>query len=228
MAKESVSAFELGDVATSKAASNVIEKRFTSLNGFDASLRKDAILLVLSDTMKEEDRVRGTIKFKHQFFWALDIERNKLVKVSRTSLAGGMGYTDCPKPGIWDLNEDRTWHVLKPQEDDPALATRVSWGISKILPGAFEFDKKKISIPRCFVIEVTKVDYLCSRNPVNASASAAEVAKELADCTFKPDLARMWDGKAYYPTREFVNEAIAKFNSVHESQFTEDTMHLLK
>lgn len=228
MAKESVSAFELGDVATSKAASNVIEKRYTSLNGYDAALRKGAILLVLSDTMKEEDRVRGTIKFKYQFFWALDIERNKLVKVSRTGLSGGMGYRDCPQPGIWGLNEDKTWHVLKPLEDDPAIATRVSWGISRLLPGAFEYDKKKISIPRCFVIEVSDIEYLCSRNPVDASANDAYVGKELADCTFKPDLARMWDGKAYYPTRDFVNEVVAKYNSVHEIQFNEDLAHLLR
>lgn len=227
MAKELVSVFELTAVESSKDASNVIEKRFTALNGYDAALRKDAKLLVFSSKMKEEDIVRGTVKFKSQYFWALDIERNKLVKVSRTGLTGGMGYEQLPAPGEWSLNEEGTWHILKPQPNDPALESRKSWGISRLLPGAFEYDHKKISIPKCFILEVNKIDYLCSRSPVDASANSTFVAKELADCNFKEDVARMWDGKAYYPERAYLDEVIVKYNSCHETQFVEDMINSL-
>ena len=229
MAKESVSVFDLSNVVASKAASNVIEKRFVALNGYDAALRKDAKLLVFSDSLKEEDRLRGGIKFKSQYFWALDVERNKLVKVSRTGLTGGMGYESLPEPGEWTLNDERTWHILKPQENDPAIATRKSWGIARLLPGAFEYDHKKITIPKCFVIEVKSIEFLCSRNPVDANASDSFVAKELMDNTFKPDAARMWDGVAYYPTREFINETVARYNACHETKFVDDMIaNLLK
>lgn len=227
MAKETSTALELTDVTASKAASNIIEKRYTALNGYDPALRKEAKLLILSDDMKEEKRMRGSIKFTAQYLWALDVERNKLVKVSRTGLTGGMGYEQLPQPGEWSLNEDGTWHILKPQEDDPAIATRKSWGISHIFPGAFDYDNKKIRVPKCFVIEVKSVEFLCSRNPVDANAADKIVAKELLDTTFKPDAARMWDGIAYYPTREFVNEVVERYNACHEVPFSEDLVATL-
>ena len=127
-------------------------------------------------------------------------------------------------PGVWGFNEERTWHILKPQEGDPATESRKSWGISRLLPGAFEYEKQKISIPKCFIIEVTGIQYLCSRNPVDASAAEAYKAKELSDCTFKEDSARMWDGRAYYPTRESVKQIMDAYNAVHDDKFTVEMM----
>lgn len=229
MAKESVTVFEMANVMNSTTATDVAEKRYTSLNGYDAALRKDAKILLFSASMKEETRTRGANKFKSQFFWGIDIERNKLVKVSRTGLAGGMGYQQLPMPGVWGFNEERTWHILKPQEGDPAIQSRKSWGISRLLPGAFEYEKQQVSIPRCFIIEVTKIEYLCSRSPIDASASETFKAKELSDCTFKEDAARMWDGTAYYPTREKVSEIITAYNAVHTDKLTDEMIaELLK
>lgn len=222
MAKEVINATELTAVTSSKTATNVLEKRFVALNGYDAALRKGAVILMLSDSLKEEDRMRGTIKFKAQFFWGIDVERNKLVKVSRTALTGGMGYEQLPQPGSWVLNDEGTWHILKPQESDPAVSTRKQWGISKLLPGAFEYEKQKVSIPKAFMIEVTSIQYLCSRNPVDASSTPGYLTKELSDCSFKEDAARMWDGKAYYPTKEQVADIVTKYNAVHSVIFDED------
>lgn len=227
MAKENIQATELTAVTNSQNATAVLEKRFTALNGFDAALRKGAIILMFSDSLKEEDRMRGTVKFKSQFFWGIDAERNKLVKVSRTALTGGMGYKQLPQPGKWELNEDKTWHILKPQENDPALETRTQWGISRLLPGAFEYEKGKISIPKAFLIEVTTIDYLCSRNPVDASASSGFVSKELRDCNFKEDSARLWSGNAYYPTKDQVADIIAKYNATHSVVFDDDLIKIL-
>lgn len=224
MAKEQVTSFELNQIEASTTAQNVIEKKYLGLNGFDAALRKNAQLLIFSTSMKEEKRERNGIKYKTEFFWALDIERNKLVKVSRSGLSGGMGYESLPEPGEWSLNEDKTWYVLKPNENDPAIQSRKSWGVGRLLPGAFDYEHEKISVPRCFIIEVNDVIYLCNRNPVDASSTEAYIAKELQDTTFKPDNARMWDGKAYYPTRDFLKELVDKYNSVHSDGFTEDTI----
>lgn len=229
MAKESVSVFELTDVQTSKSATDVAEKRFIALNGYDAAIRKDSKLLILSSSMKEEERMRGTTKFRFQFFWALDLVRNKLVKVSRTGLAGGMGYEELPKPGIWGTNDEGTWMVLRPVEDDPAIATRKSWGINRVLPGSFEYNNKQIDVPRCFVIEVESIKYLFGRNPIDMSLPEATRASEMTDTTFKPDNARMWDGKAYYPTKEMVKEAIEAYNASHSVELSlEDIDTLFK
>lgn len=227
MAKENITATELTAVTSSKNAVSVLEKRFIALNGYDAALRKGAVILMFSDSLKEEDRMRGTVKFKSQFFWGIDTERNKLVKVSRTALTGGMGYEQLPQPGHWELNEEKTWHILKPQEGDPALTTRKQWGISRLLPGAFEYEKGRVSIPKAFLIEVTKIDYLCSRNPVDASASSGWVAQELRDCNFKEDAARMWDGSAYYPTKDQVASIIDKYNATHNVVFDDDMIKIL-
>lgn len=227
MAKENLTATELTAVTKSTDATDVLEKRFTALNGFDAALRKGAFILMFSDSLKEEDRMRGTVKFKAQFFWGIDTERNKLVKVSRTALTGGMGYEQLPEPGDWTLNEDKTWHILKPKEGDPAIATRKQWGISRLLPGAFEYEKGKVSIPKAFVIEVDTITYLCSRNPVDASAAPAYLAQELKDNNFKEDVARMWNGKAYYPTKDQVAAILEAYNATHTVVFDDDMKKLL-
>ena len=222
MAKESVSIVNLKDVVSSKSATKVEEKKFNSLNGFDSSLRKGARLLFLSSSMKTEKQTRGTRTFDFQFFWALDLERNKLVKVSRSGLSGGMGYREAPQPGVWNLNQDGSWYVLSPVEGDPAIQSRVSWGIGKVFPGAFDYAKEIVSIPKCFYLEVTGIEYLYSRNPVDASLQQSATQKDLSDLTFKEDLARSWDGKAEYPSLEFINDAVAKYNLCHEDKFTED------
>lgn len=223
MAKESISMVEISAIGESKTATGVDEKKYVNLNGFDTALRKDAKLLVLSTSMKKETRKsRNGNPFDYHFFWAIDLIRNKLVQPSRTGLSGGMGYEQLPLPGVWSLNEEGTWHVLKPQEDDPAIKTRRNWGISRILPGAFDKEKNgKVIVPKCFVIEVTDVKYLCGRSPIDASASSTVKAKELSDCEFKEGIVRMWDGNAYYPSRELVAEAVAAYNKVHEQQFTD-------
>lgn len=225
MAKESIT-LELTEVMTSKSATNVLEKRFVSLNGFDTALRKGARLLVFSGNMREETRTRNGNTFKVQFFWALDLERNKMVKVSRSGLTGGMGYASLPKPGIWGLNEDRTWYILRPQvNDDEAKASFRAWGMSRVLPGAFEYSDKKISVPKCFLLKVDSIQYLYGRNPIDASLPSPD----LTDSSFHEDAARMWAGTAEYPTRELIDEAVAHYDQCHSEHFTDDMkLELLK
>ena len=225
MAKETLSLVELDAVSSSQTATGVVEKRYTALNGFDTSLRKDAKLLVFSSTMKKDKKTFGGKSVDFHFFWGIDIPRNKLVQISRSGLSGGMGYEQLPAPGVWKLNEEGTWHILQPAENDPAIASRKSWGISRLLPGAFDYEKRgKILVPKCFVIEVHEVKYLCGRSPVDASASLSVKANDLADCTFKKDLIRMWDGVAYYPTRELVDQVVDAYNQVHSQPFTPEAV----
>lgn len=211
MAKDAI-VLNLNNVKSSKDASNIEDKQFNALNGNDTALREGARLLLLSARMKEEKRTIGTRTFDSQFFWALDLNRGSMEKVSRSGLAGGIGYVQLPQPGQWTMSEDGKWLFLKPQDDDPAVRSMKSWGIRYTFPGAFYKDDKKMEIPRAFLLEVTHTEWLASRGPISVSAPVADKEKQMANSNFRAYGSRLWEGTARFLKPEELTEIISKWN----------------
>lgn len=212
MAKEQSVVVTINSIRSTKKAAKVDEKRYLTLNGRDSAIKEGAKLLLLSSVMREEPRKVNGIDYKVQYFWAIDLLRRELVKVSRSSLAGGMGYSVMPGLGEWEENADGKWLILKPKADDPARNSFKSWGMQYIYPGAFKYDNQEISIPRCFVLEVETVEWLFSRNPISTDAPLDQKMAAQNDCSFKPYGARYWSGTACMPSKETIAHIIEDYN----------------
>lgn len=207
----------VNEIVKNSKTSKMEDKRYRALNGSDSALRKGARLLFLSAEVKEEPRQFGQRTFASQFFWAIDLDRRELVKVSRSGLAGGMGYEGLPEPGEWKTSADGQWEVLTPQADDPAIKTRQNWGIRYIAPGCFAQSGDTVKIPRIFILEVERIQWLASRNPISMSAPTLEKDREELDRTFRPYGACAWYGQVKWVAKEelaeLVNE-LSKYMSI--------------
>lgn len=202
----------VANLVKNSKTSKMEDKRYRALNGSDSALRKGARLLFLSAEVKEEPRQFGQRSFTSQFFWAIDLDRKGLVKVSRSGLAGGMGYEELPEPGEWKTSADGQWEVLTPQADDPAIKTRQNWGIRYIAPGCFTQSGDTVKIPRIFILEVEKIQWLASRNPLSMAAPSVEREREELDRTFRPYGACAWYGQVKWVAKEELAELVKELS----------------
>lgn len=211
-------------VQTSKAAkaTSVIAER---LNGYDPTIRSGAVLWLLSDRLCEEKRKnRQGTEYTAQYFWAIDQERG-LVKVSRSSLAGGMGYTVCPSQGEWKLTDDGKWYILHPKEDDEARKSMTSWGISSVFPAAFVLEGSILKVPKLVKLTITSTDYVSGRGPINAESDLDVVIKQKEDTSFRPNSVKRWTGEAHYPTQQEIDELVASHNAKFPESPIDPTAH---
>lgn len=198
----------VNEIVSNSKTSKMEDKRYRALNGSDSALRKGARLLFLSAEVKEEPRQFGQRSFTSQFFWAIDLDRKELVKVSRSGLAGGMGYEDLPAPGDWKTSADGQWEVLTPDPEDPAVKTRQNWGIRYVAPGCFAQSGDTVKIPRVFILEVEKIQWLASRNPISMAAPVIEREREELDRTFRPYGACAWYGQVKWVAKDELAELV--------------------
>lgn len=197
---KSQAVIRVNEIVSNSKTSKMEDKRYRALNGSDSALRKGARLLFLSAEVKEEPRQFGNRTFTSQFFWAIDLDRKELVKVSRSGLAGGMGYEDLPEPGDWKTSADGQWEVLTPNPKDPAIKTRQNWGIRYVAPGCFTQSGDTVRIPRIFILEVERIQWLASRNPISMTDPTRE--REELDKTFRPYGACAWYGSIKWVAKE--------------------------
>lgn len=213
MARTSLISFDT--VKGSTRAMEVSSKLFNQLNGFDPAIYKGADLWILSDTICVKEVTKNNRTYKRLFFWALDVNDGQLVELKATSIKTAMGYTECPNPGMWVQTDDHKWWVLKPKADDPALKSFVRWGIGEILPNAFEEVGTTIKVPHVIRLQITDIDYVTSKSPIDANGDRLVVEEAKNDTSFVPGTTRRWHGTASYPTKEELAQMVQAHNDKH-------------
>jgi hypothetical protein len=194
------------------------------LNGFDPIIRPNAKLWILSDSMKEEERTsRAGLKYTAQYFWAIDEDRG-LIKIPRSSLAGGMGYTTCPNNGQWKTTDDGKWWILHPMENDEARKSLVSWGVSSCFPAAFVLQGTILRVPKLVKLTITSIDYVSGRGPLASDMDSDKLLDQKADTSFRPNSTKRWQGEAHYPTQQELEELVAS----HNAKFPENPLDIAK
>ena len=218
-AKTVITTFSQVSSATNAKATTAIAER---LNGYDPTLRPGAVLWLLSDSLKEEKRKnRSGIEYNAQYFYVIDEERG-LVKVSRSALAGGMGYLQCPDKGAWKPTDDGKWFILHPQEEDEARKTLVSWGMSSVFPAAFVLEGSILRVPKLVKITITACDYVSGRGPLDSQMSPDKLLEAQSDTSFRPNSVKRWQGEAHYPTQQELEDLVSK----HNTKFPENPLDI--
>lgn len=184
-------------------------KYVQGLNGYDALIRESADLLILSGVVRSEKckNAKGN-QYERIFLWVLDAEKG-LKTVTRSSLAGGMGYEKANTiSGEWKWNQEQTWRVLHPAVNDAETrATFKSWGISHILPESFEVQGENILIPHVMRLKITKTGFVAGKNPVSASDYKSNPA--LCDDLFLVPFSQFyWEGEGHYATEQEIKEFV--------------------